>query len=189
MRVRLYRPSRYTVLSICILPLLAIGSCQSTIDVRFSHDPGGGLLTSFEACLYDFDADGFWYVIFLRQDDLGICNHRHEAGHHLMLRRNGDIVFYSRCSGRGEAIDIMGKTFSLKNGQVFLVSQSTGGTQIVQLPAQSKRFDGTEPSARATALAALLDEPWVQAFVSDDARYRIKADQAEQQKTKAAPAK
>ena len=109
---------RRTLWLTAIFPQLLLGGCASTIDVKFPRDPGGGLLTSSEACLYDFDTNGFWYVIFLHSDRLGMTTHRHEAGHHLMLL-SGDLLFYSRCSGRDEAIDIMGKTFSLRRGLVF----------------------------------------------------------------------
>jgi hypothetical protein len=158
-----------------LLTTLATG-CNRTIQAQFNRDPSGGLLSSNEACLYDYDADGFWYVIFLRQDLLGLREHRHAAGHHLMLTRSGDLVFYSRCSGRGESIDIDGKFFSIKQGQVFLVTVQQDNTQIIQLPAQAKRFDGNDPAARANALAALLSEPTVQAFLSGDARLRIAKD-------------
>ena len=162
---------------------LVFAGCNSTIDVKFPRDPGGGLLTNSEACLYDFDADGFWYVIFLREASLGVCDHRHASGHHLMLDRYGDMVFYSRCSGRGESIDIMGRLLSLKEGQVFLVTVEKGNAQIVQLPAHAKRFDGNDPAQRADALAALIAEPTVQAFLSSDAQLRIQKDaQAQKQR-------
>jgi hypothetical protein len=161
------------------LCLCAIG-CHSTIDVRIPRDPCGGLLTNSEACFYDFDQHGFWYVIFLQQGSLGLYEHRHAAGHHLMLTRAGDIVFFSRCSGRAESIDIMGKFFPIKEGQVFLVRIDKAQTQIVQLPAQSKPFDGKDPSARADALAALIGEPVIQEFLSSDARQRIAKDAAAQ---------
>jgi hypothetical protein len=161
---------------------LLLPGCSSTTDFKFPHDPGGGLLTSSEACLYDFDADGFWYVIFLRCDQLGIANHRHEAGHHLMLR-SGDLLFYSRCSGRGEAIDIMGKTFALKNGLVFLVATSPAETRVTQLPAQARRFNGADSRARAAALEALTMVPSVERFLSADAQARILENERSQQQT------
>jgi hypothetical protein len=169
-------------LAISCLVILSLAACNSTIDFKFPPDLGGGLLTDSEACLYDFDPDGFWYVIFLREASLGVCDHRHASGHHLMLDRFGDMVFYSRCSGRGESIDIMGRLFSLKEGTVFLVSVEKANAQIVQLPAQSRRFDGNDPAARADALAALIAEPTVQAFLSSDAQLRIHKDaQAQKQ--------
>ena len=169
---------RYSIVIVCLSTLLGC----STIDFKFPRDLGGGLLTDSEACLYDFDPDGFWYVIFLREASLGACDHRHESGHHLMLDRFGDILFYSRCSGPGESLDIMGRLFSLKEGRVFLVSVEQGKAQIVQLPAQSKRIDGKDPAARADALAALISEPTVQAFLSSDAQLHIQKDAQAQKK-------
>ena len=174
------KPPAQCALLVCVAAFLG---CNSTIDVKYPREPAGGLLTNSEACFYDCDPDGFWYVIFLRQDALGLCDHRYAAGHHLMLTRAGDIVFYSRCSGRAESIDIMGKYFALKEGQVFLVTTANGGTQIVQLPAQSKNFDAKDPAVRADALAALISEPVIQEFLSSDARQRIVKDaQAQKQK-------
>ena len=97
------------------------------------------MLTGSEACLYDFDARGFWYVIFLHNDRLGMARRRHEAGHHLMLL-SGDLLFSRSASGRDEAIDIMGRTFSLRSGMVFLVTVTSKQTSIVQARARARRL-------------------------------------------------
>src|SRR6476660_5032408 len=90
---------------------LLITACSER-HITFSRDPSGGSLTDSEGCVYDFDRDGFWYVIFVRGEGLLAAEHRHAYGHHLFVQK-GDLLFYSRCSGRGEVIDITGKIFDL----------------------------------------------------------------------------
>ena len=55
-------------------------------------------------------------------------------------------------------------------------------TRIVQLPARARRFDATDPAARADALAGLLNDTTVRAFLSDDAVSSVLRDEQAQKK-------
>src|SRR5690348_4040767 len=139
--------------SIGLLICLASTGCTEK-HLTFSRDPGGGSLTDSEACLYDFDRNGFWYVIFVRAEGLLAAEHRHAYGHHLFVQ-NGDMVFYSRCSGRNEVIDIMGQMFYLKRGMVFLCELKGGRAQVRQLAVSLPSFRSGDEEERARVLLEL----------------------------------
>jgi hypothetical protein len=154
-----------------LLTALLIPACTEK-QFTFCRDPSGGSLTDSEACLYDFDRDGFWYVIFVRGEGLLAAEHRHAYGHHLFVQK-GDLLFYSRCSGRGEVIDVMGQIFDLKRGVVFLCEIENGQARVKQLSMPVPRFRAGDEEQRARVLLELGEREPVKAFVSREVRDRM----------------
>lgn len=148
------------------------GGCASTIELRPWRDPQGQTLTDSYGCVYDVDSAGFWYVVFIRCDGLLDSVHRHNPGMHLFVRKN-DLIFYSRCSGRGEVIDIMGKTFWLKEGRAFLCRVVAGQPQVSQLNVEIRPCRWDDAPGIEQALGDLANEPPVAAFLSPEARARL----------------
>ena len=72
---------RWIKLAILIAPLLLCGCAER--QVTFPRYAGGGVLTDSAACFYDFDRNGFWYIVFLRGPALLATDHRHAYGTHL----------------------------------------------------------------------------------------------------------
>lgn len=148
----------------------------TTIELHPNRDPCGGALTDVEAQVYDVDANGIWYVVFLRCDDLLLAAHRHNPGVHAFFSPAGDVLYFSRCSGRGEVIVIAGQTFALRNGSVFLCDMTGAAPQTWQLQLPPPPCNGTDPAGVARALYALSQDARVAAFLSPEARLRLQAD-------------
>jgi hypothetical protein len=153
--------------------LLFLAGC-SVIDVRAHIDPGGGALTDSTACVYEFDRHGLWYVVFVHEDGLIGAVHRHNPGIHLFIDHDSNLVFYARCSGRGEVIDIMGKTMKLSDGVVFLCDVRDGNAHIAQLPMKSIPCDGSDPHAIAKAIYDLSRDRSVAVFLDAESRERLR---------------
>ena len=151
-----------------------LGGC-STIELRPPHSLAGGPLTESTACIYDYDQNGLWYVIFIHADGLLAAVHRHEPGLHL-FNLGDDLLFYSRCSGRGETLDIMGQSFSLSQGTVFLCDVTASDARARQLPIPAKSCHGDDPIALAKAIDELSQIPAVSPFLSPEAHARLHAD-------------
>jgi hypothetical protein len=141
----------------------------------FSHDPGGGPLTDSEACVYDFDRQGLWYVLLIRREGLLAAEHRHAAGHHLFLNKQGDMIFFSRCSGRGEVLDVMGTLCRLKQGQV-IAYDAARRPPVHQLSLKLPNCKGDDPVGRARILADLARQPEIAQYFSVEGRARLIAD-------------
>jgi hypothetical protein len=159
---------------IVIVAIFLLPGC-STITVRYPHDPAGGALTESVGCIYDFDRDGFWYVVFVRADGLLNALHRHDPGIHLFLDRS-DLLFFVRCSGRNETIDLKGETFALSKGTVFLCDIAGGALRVKQLRLPAIACDGRDAASRAHALAELSIDSRVSAFLPLEAQARLMAD-------------
>ena len=154
-----------------LLTVLLISACSEK-HITFSRDPSGGSLTDSEACLYDFDRNGFWYVIFVRREGLLAAEHRHAYGHHLFVQK-GDLRFFSRCSGKAEVLDIMGQLFNLKSGVVFLCDIEAGHARVTQLSIPLRRFHAGDEEERARALLELGEREPVKTFISREVRDRL----------------
>src|SRR5260221_6538859 len=85
--------------ALCMIASLLTGC--TTYNLPVYRDPCGGALTDSEACLYDYDLRGIWYVLFVRRDGLLAASHRHSPGTHLFVTSEGDLLFHLRGSGRG----------------------------------------------------------------------------------------
>jgi hypothetical protein len=164
----------YLGLSAILLFIASLTGCAQ-YDIPPNRDPCGGALTDSEACLYDYDAKGLWYVLLVRQDGLLAAAHRHAPGTHLFVLPEGDLLFHSRCSGRGEVIDVTGRTFALKDGTVLLSEGGGKGPRIAQLPIAAPRCDPADAEDMARALYDVSRDGRVAAFLSPEARLRIQA--------------
>ncbi|MDB5304844.1 MAG: hypothetical protein JWM97_2393 [Phycisphaerales bacterium] len=155
------------------IPLLS--GC-ATYDIPPNRDPCGGALTDSEACLYDYDARGLWYVMFVRCDGLMTTSHRHSPGTHLFITPEGDLLFHSRSSGRGEVLDVMGRTLRLADGTVFLCDANGDRPRVVQLGIPAPRCDPTDAEDVARALYEISRDARVASFLSPESRLRFQAD-------------
>lgn len=144
------------------------------VDVRAQVDPSGGPLTDSLACVYDFDRDGLWYVVFVRKEGLLAAIHRHSPGFHLFLDDDGDFVFFVRCSGRGEVIDLMGKRYRLSEGAVLLVDADDGREQVSQLKLPLPPCRSADPPSISKAVYELSQDPQVAAFVNPESQARLR---------------
>jgi hypothetical protein len=163
--------------------LLVVAGC-SVIDVHVKIDPAGGALTDSTACLYEFDRRGLWYVLFLMEDGLLAAVHRHNPGIHLFIDSDENMIFYARCSGRGEAIDVMGKTMKLADGAVFLCDVRDGNPQVMQLPIKPPECDGNDPRSVAKAIYDVSQDPRVAEYLDAESRARLLAAWQTAQKAK-----
>jgi|GEM_PF-6798935 len=166
--------SRWIKIAILIAPMLFCGCAER--QVTFPRYVGGGVLTDSLACFYDFDRNGFWYVVFLRGPALLMTDHRHAYGTHLLLRPNGDILFFDRCSGRNEVIDLSGQLFKLKDGRVFLTDLAGTKSRSIQLDVPLSRFVSDDAKERARVLMDVASHPQVAAFLSPEATNRLYLD-------------
>lgn len=160
---------------VAVLLLLSSLTGCAQYDIPPNRDPCGGALTDSEACLYDYDPGGLWYVLLVRQDGLLAAAHHHSPGTHLFVLPEGDLLFHSRCSGRGEVIDVMGRTFAFKNGTVLLYESGGKEPRIAQLPIAAPRCEPTDAEDMARALYDISRDARVAAFLSPEARLRIQA--------------
>jgi hypothetical protein len=147
----------------------------TTVTVRYPHIPAGGALTESVGCVYDFDREAFWYVVFVHADGLLGAVHRHDPGIHLFVD-HGDLLFYVRCSGRNEVIDLSGNLFKLSKGTVFLCTVEGANVHVEQLPIAAIPCDGADEESRARALAQLSTDVRVSKFLPPEARARLLAD-------------
>ncbi|MDB5292729.1 MAG: hypothetical protein JWL69_3970 [Phycisphaerales bacterium] len=157
------------------LAISLLGGCAS-YDIPPNRDPCGGALTDSEACLYDYDARGLWYVIFVRRDGLMATSHRHSPGTHLFVTPEGDLLFHSRSSGRGEVLDVTGRTMRLTDGTVFLCDANGDPPRVVQLGVFAPRCDPADTEDVARALYEISRDARVASFLSPESRLRIQAD-------------
>ena len=161
-------------LGVLIGPILFCGCAER--QVTFPRYAGGGALTDSMACFYDFDRNGFWYVVFLRGPALLATDHRHAYGTHLLLRPNGDMLFFARCSGRNEVIDLSGQLFKLTEGRVFLTAMEYEKAHSVQLNLPLPRFASGDTRELAHALVDLARQPQIAEFLSPVAQNRLYLD-------------
>ncbi len=161
-------------IAILIAPILLCGCAER--QITFPQYAGGGVLTDSLACFYDFDRNGFWYVVFLRGPLLVATDHRHAYGTHVLLRPNGDMLFFVRCSGRNEVIDLSGQLFQLKNGRVFLADLAAAKPRSTQLSITLPRFASDGAKERARVLMEIAREPQVAEFLSSEAQNRLYLD-------------
>lgn len=174
-------------LVLAILAICGLSGC-SVVTVHAKVDPAGGALTESFACLYDFDARGFWYVLFVHEDGLLGAVHRHNPGIHLFVNDRVDLLFVCRCSGRGEVLDIMDQTYWLKNGGIFFCDVANSSARVRQLPINPPMCDGRDPEAIAKALYTLSLDPRVAANLPEEVRQRLAAQwRVEASKKKSAP--
>lgn len=166
-----------------ILLVSFIAGC-SVIDVRLKIDPAGGALTDSDACVYDFDRNGLWYLVFIHEEGLLAAIHRHNPGIHLFLDENGDIIFQCRCSGRGEVIDVMDRTMKLADGTVFLCDVEDGNARITQIPISAPKCDGNDPEAVARCVFDVSTDPRVARFLPAEVRARLAAQCKKPEKNK-----
>lgn len=155
-------------LAVLVAPMLSCGCAER--QVTYPRYAGGGVLTDSLACFYDFDRDGFWYIVFLRGPGLLATDHRHAYGTHLLLRPNGDMLFFARCSGRNEVIDLSGQLFKLQKGRVFLTDLLGPKLQSIQLDIPLPRFVSDDANERARVLMEVARQPQVTMFLSPEAQ-------------------
>lgn len=161
-------------IAVLIAPML-LCSCAER-QVTFPRYAGGGVLTDTLACFYDFDRNGFWYVVFFRGPSLVATDHRHAYGTHVLLRPNGDMLFFVRCSGRNEVIDLSGQLFKLKNGRVFLADLEGAKLCSTQLNIPLPRFASDDAKERARVLMDVAQQPQVAVFLSSEGQNRLYLD-------------
>ncbi|HZL36505.1 MAG TPA: hypothetical protein VFC78_14395 [Tepidisphaeraceae bacterium] len=155
---------------------LLVGGCNTQVTLRPVVDPSGGAISDVEARVYDYDRHGPWYVLFIHADDMLATIHRHDPGMHAFFLPQGDLLFFSRCSGRGETLDVMGHAFSLRNGAIFLCTASAGDAGVRQLPIPPPRCKGNDPEQITKTMFDLSRIPQVAVFLSPEARARLLAD-------------
>lgn len=160
--------------AIFIAPMLLCGCAER--QITFPRYAGGGVLTDSLACFYDFDRNGFWYVVLLRGPSLVATDHRHAYGTHVLLRPNGDMLFFVRCSGRNEVIDLSRQLFKLKDGRVFLTDLTSTTPQSVQLNIPLPRFISDDAKERARVLMEMARQRQVAAFLTSEAQNRLYLD-------------
>ena len=160
--------------AIFIAPMLLCGCAER--QITFPRYAGGGVLTDSLACFYDFDRNGFWYVVLLRGPSLVATDHRHAYGTHVLLRPNGDMLFFVRCSGRNEVIDLSGQLFKLKDGRVFLTDLTSTTPQSVQVNIPLPRFISDDAKERARVLMEMARQRQVAAFLTSEAQNRLYLD-------------
>jgi len=160
--------------AVLIAPILFCGCAER--HITFPRYAGGGVLTDSLACFYDFDRNGFWYVVFLRGPWLVATDHRHAYGTHVLLRPNGDMLFFVRCSGRNEVIDLSGQFFELKNGRVFLTDLAAAKPRSTQLNFTLPRFVSDDEKERTRVLMEAAQQRQVAAFLSSEAQNRLYLD-------------
>ncbi|MDB5357628.1 MAG: hypothetical protein JWN24_4081 [Phycisphaerales bacterium] len=169
------KAQRRVRLALLWLAISLLGGCAS-YDIPPNRDPCGGALTDSEACLYDYDARGLWYVMFVRRDGLMATSHRHSPGTHLFVTPEGDLLFHSRSSGRGEVLDVMARAAQLTDGAVFLVDANGDPPRVVQLAIPVPRCDPADAEDVARALYEISRDARVASFLSPESRLRIQAD-------------